>query len=600
MSTIATANPLFNEWEVLKTLTKIVCGDVFEIRALDAQLPGHYQPGTISGYFGHPNNCVNELKKLTSFKGVYITLNPVNSALLARRENRLDYVAKDDTTKDQHIVRRRWLILDVDADRPSGISSSSKEKQSARAMAGKIQNYLSGRGWPAPVFADSGNGYHLLYHIDLPPDDGQLLEQVLGVLADRFAADGVKIDRTVHNPARIVRLYGTKAAKGDSTKERPHRLSKILLSEHGGWVTADQLRALVDELRPKEPARVQSAPAFAGFDVEVFLQRHNVEVSPKTQEPSSAVRWDLAKCPFNHDHVDGEAAVFQRPDGKLGFKCFHNSCADKHWKDFRRHFEPVAEHQKAAPAVTALQEVSTVDAAPEEAEPLPQAPLYVPPPLDLLPVVLREYVVAASEMLSVDESFIFLPMLSSLGGTIGHSRTILLKHGFTQPPVIWTGIVGVSGARKSPAINLGCFAATERERELTRRNNEALEIYKDEVAEWKAAPGKRRVEKPEKPKFLAHLIDDLTIEVLGDLLETNPRGLFVRKDELAHWFSSFDQYRGGKGGDVTRWLSLHSAFYFAVDRRSEDRHYRLFDPRVSITGGIQPKVFKRALTDDFL
>ena len=70
----------------------------------------------------------------------------------------------------------------------------------------------------------------------------------------RFDGDGVKIDRSVHNPARIVRLYGTLAAKGDNTKERPHRLSKILKApESLEVVSAEQLRALVDELKPEEP-----------------------------------------------------------------------------------------------------------------------------------------------------------------------------------------------------------------------------------------------------------------------------------------------------------------------------------------------------------
>jgi hypothetical protein len=95
-------------------------------------------------------------------------------------------------------------------------------------------------------------------------------------------------------------------------------------------------------------------------------------------------------------------------------------------------------------------------------------------------------------------------------------------------------------------------------------------------------------------------MDDLTIEALADILAVNPRGVLVAKDEISHWFASFDQYRShGKGSDVSRWLSLHTAVRFALDRKTDKRHLRILEPRVCVTGGIQPKVLRRVLTDDF-
>src|SRR5262249_2634534 len=151
---------------------------VFELRALDAQLKGNRRSGTVSGCFDNSDACLKELEKLNAAKGIYITLNPVNPALRARRANRLDYAGKNSSTSDQHIVRRRWFLLDVDADRPSGISASATEKEAAHKKAREIHDYLTERGWPRPLAADSGNGYHLLYRLDLPCDDGKLLERV--------------------------------------------------------------------------------------------------------------------------------------------------------------------------------------------------------------------------------------------------------------------------------------------------------------------------------------------------------------------------------------------------------------------------------------
>jgi hypothetical protein len=333
---------LFNEAEVRKTLARVIKhGAVFEVRALDAKLFGDRRVGTISGYFDNPDACIINLKKLSAAKGIYITLNPVNPALLARCANRLDYVAKDTTTSDHHILQRMWLPIDVDPDRPSGISASDSEKEAAHKKAREIYEYLKGRGWPLPLVADSGNGFHLLYRIDQPCGDDALLEKMLAALANRFDGDGVKLDRTVYNPARIVRLYGTLAAKGDNTKERPHRLSKLLNAPLLVKVSAEQLHALVDELQPNEAKNVKPLLERNNvFNVDAFLTRYGIEVAERTTEPNGTIKWRLAHCPFNHDHVEGEAAVFHYASGKLGFKCFHSSCSAKHWKDFRQHFEP--------------------------------------------------------------------------------------------------------------------------------------------------------------------------------------------------------------------------------------------------------------------
>jgi uncharacterized protein DUF3987 len=231
---------------------------------------------------------------------------------------------------------------------------------------------------------------------------------------------------------------------------------------------------------------------------------------------------------------------------------------------------------------------------------LPPAPApYAPPPLTLLPAVLEEFVQAAAESLNVDPSYIFLPLLSAIGTAIGNSRSVLLKRGFIQPPNIWTAVVGRSGSRKSPSIEAACFAISEHERELDRQNRQAREMHAEELANWESKSKSLRGEKPLPPVIATCEMDDLTLEVLADRLQGNPRGVLVPKDELSHWFESFDQYRNQKGSDVSRWCSLHTGVQFGIDRRTDNRHQRLWLPRVCITGGVQPKVLKRLLTEDF-
>src|SRR5207248_430248 len=143
-------------------------------------------------------------------------------------------------TSDQYISVRLRLLIDVDPERPSGISSTDAEKELAHERARDIYAFLKERNWPEPVVADSGNGSHLTYSIELPVKDDRLIEKVLSALARRFDDPVVTIDKSVHNPARICRLYGTWARKGDDTAERPHRLSKLLIiPEHQQPVTKE-------------------------------------------------------------------------------------------------------------------------------------------------------------------------------------------------------------------------------------------------------------------------------------------------------------------------------------------------------------------------
>jgi hypothetical protein len=133
------------------------------------------------------------------------------------------------------------------------------------------------------------------------------------------------------------------------------------------------------------------------------------------------------------------------------------------------------------------------------------------------------YIHAAAESKNVDVAFILLPLLSALGSAIGNSRSILLKRGFIQPPVIWTGIIGRSGSRKSPSIDAACFAVMEHEYGLMRQNKEARERYEMNLRFGSGNRGKGREGKPKLPVQLTCVLDDLTIEVLADVLTENPR-----------------------------------------------------------------------------
>lgn len=205
---------------------------VVELRALKCQAINYRKPHTRSGFFdgGHLEEMARRAVILSRdvSPGVYLTLNPVHRDLLSRRCNRVDVAESGTLATDANITRRRWLLVDADPVRIADVSSANAEKASALETVEAVRAYLREQGWPEPILADSGNGYHLLYRVDLPVDDGGLIERCLKALAVQFDNAGVKIDTKVFNPSRIVKLYGTVSRKGDHTAERPHRRSRIL------------------------------------------------------------------------------------------------------------------------------------------------------------------------------------------------------------------------------------------------------------------------------------------------------------------------------------------------------------------------------------
>lgn len=189
---------------------------------------------TASGYFNQHEIAAMRVAEFAAFEppAIYVTINPVVSDLLARANNRIEFDAKS-TTNDEGVVRRRWLLVDIDPSRFSNVSATAGEMQAALDLGRDILAALTQLGWPAPLYAMSGNGCYLLYRIDLPNDEDarKLVEQVLTALGKRFDTPAVTVDTTTSNASRICAIFGTVKRKGDhlvgveGIKDRPHRLA---------------------------------------------------------------------------------------------------------------------------------------------------------------------------------------------------------------------------------------------------------------------------------------------------------------------------------------------------------------------------------------
>lgn len=316
---------------------------VVELRAITSK----GKKRTDAGYFDaeHRRELAQHAARLNKAgAAVYINLNPIDPQLLGRYANRIEQYAPA-TATDKDVTRRRWLLLDFDPKRPKDTAATPAQLEAAKSVAREGYRYLSSLGWSQPVTAESGNGIHLLYPIDLPNDEetAGLLQAVLNGLAERLDNGTVALDRTVFNAGRVCKLYGTVANKGDNTPAAPWRLSRLVTNQRTDIVTFEQLQAVATQPEAKQNAERQSTGTFYLPD---FLARLGIGYS--RDQHGGRDRYKLDQCPFNSEHGKGESAVFQSPDGTLGFKCLHDGCATRTWRDLRELVDGPREQREQA------------------------------------------------------------------------------------------------------------------------------------------------------------------------------------------------------------------------------------------------------------
>jgi hypothetical protein len=232
---------------------------------------------------------------------------------------------------------------------------------------------------------------------------------------------------------------------------------------------------------------------------------------------------------------------------------------------------------------------------------------YRPFPVDALPEPLCSFVREAAQAIGCDEAYLGLPALTAAGAAIGTTRRLELKAGYAAPPILWSVIVGESGTAKTPALNAVLDPVREHEGRLREEHRleleeyeVGLEVYEKARAAWRSSKASD-VDPPRRPAEPAGrraLVVDSTVEALAVVMADNGRGLLLARDELAGWLGSFDRYAGkaGGGSDEAFYLSAYGGIRHDVDRRTGGRrtiHVR--QAALSITGGIQPAVLRRAL-----
>ena len=312
-------------------------GDVREVRIPKYNKYGH----TASGYFDSPESLAESAAKWDGKANLYFTLNPVNPALMARASNRIADKAET-TSADVDVIRRRWLFIDIDPDRPSGISGTEDERQAARLVLDEVVSFLDNKDWPQPIVAMSGNGWYLLYAISLPNDPSslELVQGVLVSLATRFNNEAVHIDTTVCNAARLAGLIGSMKVKGDFLTDRPHRRSQLeSVPQQLAVISEELLAELAAEQSQPEANLPKDGSIFNGSTplLEELLQSRHIEYRTQPLDGNGVTWHHVEKCPFHYDECHPfECGVGQKlPDGPYAGKCFHAETELRGWQEWK-------------------------------------------------------------------------------------------------------------------------------------------------------------------------------------------------------------------------------------------------------------------------
>lgn len=318
-------------------------GELFEIRILGDK--------TYSGYFFDIEKALPLMSRFdVGHNQFYFTVNAINPACASRAQFESFQIVKGSSTSDNDIVRRNWLPIDIDVEKPANVSSSNEEKEYAHQKALAIYKLLRKYDFPEAVVCDSSSGYHMYFPIDMPNDSDtkKLIETFYTALSNIFTDERVKIDRVIANAARIMRLYGTWGRKGRDSEERPHRLARILLTPKENKILTKEVimsfssKFSMEEEKKQAPRQRDYRGGNEDFDLRKFLVENGIKVARELPFDNGGTKFVLEECPWNPEHHAPDSAIFLFSSGAISFKCLHNSCADHDWRELRLKFDPHA------------------------------------------------------------------------------------------------------------------------------------------------------------------------------------------------------------------------------------------------------------------
>jgi hypothetical protein len=392
----------------------------------------------------------------------------------------------------------------------------------------------------------------------------------------------------------------------------PTKIVRLIKFRSKPPLSLELLHKLAAQAPPEAPVGSRHSPqGRQQFELEQWLGEHFADlIGPHPWQSGS--KWIFPICPWNPEHTNKSAFVIQFASGAIAARCHHNGCSGKDWHALRDVAEP-GWRARGGPSVgfgSALSDESGENPPWPEPGELPGGLLPVSNmPEEMIPTPFRAWLGDIAERMQCPLEFLAVGALVSSGSLVGRRIGIRPKQhdDWLVIPNLWGAVIGRPGILKSPALaevlkplhRLEKFAQQEYETalkeyekrkivlkakrdDLDRRVRDALKKGEDpeDIIDSTTLPGE------EPPVLVRYIVNDSTVEKLGEIFKQNPRGVLLFRDELTGLLRTLD--RDGHEGDRACYLEAWSGDgSFTYDRIGRGT-IRIPAVCLSLLGGIQP------------
>jgi len=291
-----------------------------------------------TGQYDNPDLLLRDARTLAGQGNLYTS---INRPYPFRPSNSMT----GEPIRNDSVLRYARLLFDLDPVRPTGTASTDIELAHAKQQAEFLRKVLREWGWPEPLIAMSGNGYHLQYRVALPNDDETkgMLNAIYKGMKPEFSTDDVSFDSTVRNSGRICALYGSIKRKGPTTPDRPHRQSRVWIPRDWQQVSQKAVEA-VAEFYTQQQRKVIVAPRITApiigsgdyhtLDVVSWFQAHGY------YKHHAEDHKHYVKCPWHAEHSTpdnpqgSDSLIFETTGNDWpGYFCHHDHCDGRGIRD---------------------------------------------------------------------------------------------------------------------------------------------------------------------------------------------------------------------------------------------------------------------------
>ena len=276
--------------------------------------------------------------------------------------------------------------------------------------------------------------------------------------------------------------------------------------------------------------------------------------------------------------------------------------------------QAIDEHQSG------INDAPAGDSASEYPEPLPLPKLPPVPefPIELLPDDLVAWISDAAERARFRPDFAAVASMAALGTVIGRKIGIRLKQwdDWTEYANVWGGLIGPPSALKSPAMRAAMCPFKALQVAADEQHAKEYEVYEAQLEAFKLRKDAKKKSVVKALAKDAHAnIDlgdlappDMTIKrtywtsnvneaSLGVLLEQNPNGLLIERDELSSLMVSLENEASAdlRGMMLSGWSGSEGYRFDRIMRGTTS----LPKFALSVVGGIQPGPLARYVRSAF-